>query len=193
VCAWIVFINLTNAGDSSWLPYVPLFNPLDVSVALCLAALALWWTSLDAQQRARLWQLDDRGLIAIIAAIVFLWLNAALIRALHHVWGTPITLHGIMTSTFIQSALSIFWGVLGFMAMTVAARRKWRYAWMVGGALMLVVVAKLFLIDLSSIGTVARIASFLSVGVLLLVTGYLAPLPPKRAGAEGGEAKGTQP
>ena len=181
VGAWIVFINLTNAGDSSWLPYVPLFNPLDVSVALCLAALALWWTSLDARQRAQLWQMDDRGLIAIVAAIVFLWLNAALIRALHHVWGTPITLHGIMTSTFIQSALSIFWGVLGFMAMTIAARRKWRYAWMVGGALMLVVVAKLFLIDLSSIGTVARIASFLSVGVLLLVTGYLAPLPPKKS------------
>jgi uncharacterized membrane protein len=49
---------------------------------------------------------------------------------------------------------------------------------------MLVVVAKLFLIDLSSIGTVARIASFLSVGVLLLVTGYLAPLPPKKAGSD---------
>jgi uncharacterized membrane protein len=184
VCVWIVFINLTSVGDSSWLPYVPLFNPLDVSVALCLAALALWWTSLDAQQRGKLWQMDIRGLIGIVAAIVFLWLNAALIRALHHVWGTPITAHGIATSTFIQSALSIFWGVLGFMAMTIAARRKWRYVWMVGGALMLVVVAKLFLIDLSSIGTIARIASFLSVGVLLLVTGYLAPLPPKRTSAD---------
>ena len=39
--------------------------------------------------------------------------------------------------------------------------------------------AKLFLIDLSNVGTVARIASFLSVGLLLLVTGYLAPLPPR--------------
>ena len=49
---------------------------------------------------------------------------------------------------------------------------------------MIVVVAKLFLIDLSSIGTIARIASFLTVGVLLLVTGYLAPLPPKKPGDE---------
>jgi uncharacterized membrane protein len=44
-----------------------------------------------------------------------------------------------------------------------------------------VVVVKLFLVDLSSTGTIARIASFLSVGVLLLVTGYLAPLPPRQA------------
>jgi len=190
MCVWIVVINATNAGDPTWLPYIPLLNPLDVSVALCLSALALWWTSLDAQQRTALWRLDDRGLIALAAAIVFLWLNAALIRALHHNWGAPITLHGIMHSTFVQASLSIFWGVLGFIAMTVAARKKWRYAWMVGGVLMIVVVAKLFLVDLSSIGTIARIASFLTVGVLLLVTGYLAPLPPKADGAvaEAGKA-----
>jgi uncharacterized membrane protein len=47
--------------------------------------------------------------------------------------------------------------------------------------LMIVVVAKLFLIDLSNVGTIARITSFLTVGALLLVTGYLAPLPPRHA------------
>jgi uncharacterized membrane protein len=51
--------------------------------------------------------------------------------------------------------------------------------WIVGGALMLVVVAKLFLVDLSNVGTVARIVTFLTIGGLLLVTGYLAPLPPR--------------
>jgi len=103
-----------------------------------------------------------------------------LIRALHHVWGAPITASGIVHSTFVQSALSIFWGVLGFAAMTAAAKQRWRYVWIVGAGLMIVVVAKLFLVDLSSIGTVARIASFLTVGLLLLITGYFAPLPPKR-------------
>lgn len=180
VCAWIVAINLTSTGDPAWLPYWPLLNPLDVGVALCLASLALWWSALEDRQRAALWRLEDRALIAAVAAIVFLWLNAALIRTLHHNWGAPITAHGIAHSTLVQSSLSIFWGVLGFVAMTVAARQKWRYVWIVGAALMIVVVAKLFLVDLSSIGTVARIASFLTVGVLLLITGYLAPLPPRR-------------
>jgi uncharacterized membrane protein len=42
-----------------------------------------------------------------------------------------------------------------------------------------VVVIKLFLIDLDGIGTVARIVSFLGVGLLMLVMGYFRPLPPK--------------
>ena len=54
----------------------------------------------------------------------------------------------------------------------------------VGASLMVVVIAKLFLVDLSSVGTLARIASFLTVGALLLITGYLAPLPPKKAQGE---------
>ena len=180
LCIWIVVINSSSTGDPAWLPYLPLLNPLDVCVALAIAALAMWWSALDPAQRASLWPLDVRALIAIAAGIVFLWLNAALIRTLHHNWGAPITAYGITHSTFVQSALSIFWGVLGFAAMMTAAKQRWRYVWIVGVALMGVVVAKLFFVDLSSIGTLARIASFLTVGLLLLITGYFAPLPPKR-------------
>jgi uncharacterized membrane protein len=43
-----------------------------------------------------------------------------------------------------------------------------------------VVVAKLFFVELSNRGGLARIVSFIGVGVLLLVVGYFAPLPPKR-------------
>jgi uncharacterized membrane protein len=49
---------------------------------------------------------------------------------------------------------------------------------MAGAALLAVVVAKLFFIDLSHVGALARIVSFLGVGVLMLVIGYLSPLPP---------------
>ena len=180
LCLWIVAINLTSTGDPAWLPYLPLLNPLDVCVALVIASLAMWWSALEPEQRARLWDHDTRMLIAIAAGIVFVWLNAALIRSLHHNWGAPITAYGITHSTFVQSALSIFWGVLGFAAMMIAARQRWRYVWLVGVGLMIVVIAKLFLVDLSSIGTVARIVSFMVVGGLLLATGYWAPLPPKQ-------------
>ena len=42
-----------------------------------------------------------------------------------------------------------------------------------------VVVAKLFVIDLDGVGTIERIVSFIGVGVLMLVIGYVAPLPAK--------------
>jgi uncharacterized membrane protein len=63
--------------------------------------------------------------------------------------------------------------------MVFGARRLTRWIWMIGAGLMLLVVAKLFLVDLGNTGTVARIVSFLGVGVMLLVVGYFAPAPPK--------------
>jgi uncharacterized membrane protein len=44
-----------------------------------------------------------------------------------------------------------------------------------------VVVVKMFLIELFNAGGLPRIVSFIGVGVLLLIIGYFAPLPPKRA------------
>jgi uncharacterized membrane protein len=178
---WSLWANLTQSGDPRWLPYLPLLNPLDISMALAFVSIALWWTALSAQQQSICWTGDLRVLIAIAAGAIFLWLNSALVRALHHNFGAPLSAYGIAHSTLVQASLSIFWGVLGFAAMMLAAHRHWRYLWMVGAGLMIVVVAKLFLVDLSNVGTVARIASFISIGVLLLVTGYFAPLPPKIA------------
>jgi uncharacterized membrane protein len=43
---------------------------------------------------------------------------------------------------------------------------------------MAMVIGKLLLIDLSSISTLARIISFLTVGGLLFVVSYISPLPP---------------
>jgi len=42
-------------------------------------------------------------------------------------------------------------------------------------------VIKLFLVDLGNTGTLERIISFIGIGALLLLVGYLAPVPPKGA------------
>jgi uncharacterized membrane protein len=45
-------------------------------------------------------------------------------------------------------------------------------------------VLKLFVIDLASSDTLPRIVSFIGVGLLMLVIGWLAPAPPAQAVAE---------
>jgi uncharacterized membrane protein len=45
-----------------------------------------------------------------------------------------------------------------------------------------VVVVKLFLVDLERTSGVERIVSFIVVGVLLLVIGYIAPVPTRKDG-----------
>jgi uncharacterized membrane protein len=62
--------------------------------------------------------------------------------------------------------------------MIVAHTRATRGLWLAGAGLLAAVVVKLFFVDLSGQGTIERIVSFVGVGVLILVIGYLAPVPP---------------
>ena len=62
--------------------------------------------------------------------------------------------------------------------MVVGVRLARRTVWVAGASLMAAVVVKLFLIDLGDQNTLGRVVSFIVVGVLLLIVGYLAPVPP---------------
>jgi uncharacterized membrane protein len=64
--------------------------------------------------------------------------------------------------------------------MIVSFRKGWRLPWVMGAALLALDVLKLFFIDLSKIGTLERVISFVIVGLLLILVGYFAPFPPKR-------------
>lgn len=173
---WVLVTNLTSDGNPGQIAYVPLLNPLDLASAAALTMLALYVIGLPAAQREPL--LRARPFAALAAGLVFVWLNAALIRALHYGFDAPLSWHGIRHSLLVQASLSIFWTLLGLSVMVVSTRRGWRTAWMAGAGMMGVVVLKLFAIDLAGTGTIARIASFMSVGLLMLLAGYVSPLPP---------------
>lgn len=181
---WVLSANLHSDGSSGSLIYMPLLNPLDIASVLILLCINLWWRQLEPEDVLRRFSGNLLLPRAIFGGLTFIWLNAALIRELHYSQGTPLSFDGIVESITVQAALSVFWGLLGFIAMIWSARRKQREAWMVGAALMGVVVIKLFLVDTSGSGTLARIVAFLSVGALLLLTGYLSPLPPRQAEQE---------
>jgi uncharacterized membrane protein len=114
----------------------------------------------------------------VVAALGFLWLNTALLRTLHYWAAIPFDFDAMTGSTLVQTAVSIFWTVLALATMLIATRRVARGMWVAGAVLLAVTIVKLFLVDLSRVGTVERIVSFLAVGLLTLVIGYFSPLPP---------------
>ena len=73
--------------------------------------------------------------------------------------------------------LSLAWTLCAFALMRFAVRRLSRVVWIIGAVLLGLVVLKLFLVELKHIGGIARIVSFMGVGGLMLLIGYLAPLP----------------
>ena len=180
LCAWSLLTNVTSAGDTAPLPYVPLLNPLDLGQALVLLVLLRYWRFLRAVDSPGSARIDKRVPLPVLAALTFVWLNALLLRTLHQWFGIALNLEDLMASTLVQTSLSLFWTVLALITMLIAARKRNRLVWLVGAALLGVVIAKLFLIDLSRIGSVERIISFVGVGLLMLIVGYFSPLPPAR-------------
>jgi len=176
---WFAVGNVLSDGNPWPLPYLPLLNPLDLAQAGVLLLLATWFSE---TRRHRLPPYATAPLAlawGILGAAAFVWANAVLLRALHHWAGVPLHLAAMLHSELVQAALSLFWTLLALAAMVVATRRRWRSLWLAGAGLMAVVVGKLLLVDLSNAGTIERIVSFLGVGLLMLVIGYLAPAPPK--------------
>jgi uncharacterized membrane protein len=120
----------------------------------------------------------------VVAGLAFLWLNGVLLRSIHHWSGVPYYLAPMMHSVVVQAALSIFWTVLALALMVAATRLARRGVWMLGAALMGVVVVKLFVVDLSHVGGIERIVSFIGVGLLMLAVGWFAPVPPRQKEAQ---------
>ena len=178
--AWSLATNATSSGDSAPLPYVPMLNPLDLAQAFVLLILLRYWRFLRAVASPDFMRIDQRLPLPALATLAFIWLNAVLLRTLHQWFGVPLVLEDLMASTLVQTCLSLFWSILALVTMLIAARKKNRLVWLVGAVLLGVVIAKLFLIDLSRSGSVERIVSFVGVGLLMLVVGYLSPLPPAR-------------
>ena len=96
----------------------------------------------------------------------------------------PFELRSLVYSTELQVALSILWAATALAAMVVGVRAADRRIWLVGASWMGVVVIKLFLIDLASLAALPKAGSFIGVGIVLLVVGYLAPVPPSQAKSE---------
>jgi uncharacterized membrane protein len=178
LAAWSLVTNATSVGDTTPLPYVPMLNPLDLAQAFVLLILFRYWRFSSAVPSTGYPDIDPRVPLPALAALAFIWLNAVLLRTLHQWFAVPLGPGQLMASTLVQTSLSIFWAILALVTMMVATRRRYRLVWIVGAALLAVVIAKLFLIDLSRTGSVERIVSFVGVGLLMLVVGYFSPLPP---------------
>lgn len=175
---WSLFTDGAISSPSAPLPYLPLLNPLDLTEALVLMVLIRVWQWQRTEEASPLSALDPRAALVGIALVGFLWLNAVLLRSLHLWVGIPYELEAMMHSTLAQTALSLLWAFTALATMLVATRISARLLWLTGAALLVVVVLKLFLVDLSSIETIERIVSFIGVGLLMLVIGYFSPLPP---------------
>ncbi len=122
--------------------------------------------------------------------IAFVAINTVWLRVAHQFAGVPWNAHSLFESFLVQAGYSILWTLIALGLMVLAHRRQTRALWMGGVALLGATVLKLFLIDLSNRGGSERIVVFIAVGVLMLVVGYFAPIPPPSAAPQDERTQG---
>jgi uncharacterized membrane protein len=176
-----LLVALYSSGRTEPLPYVPLLNPTDLSVALGLGALAFWRQILLAARPAGGSAALARAPQALVAlaGLSFVALNTVWLRIAHHFLHIDWDAGALFSSFVVQTGYAILWTLLALTLMVLANRRVQRPLWLTGAGLLGLVVLKLLVVDLSNAGGAERIIAFIAVGVLMLVVGYLAPLPPR--------------
>jgi uncharacterized membrane protein len=181
---------LSSDGDPSPLPYVPVLNPLDITAGITLLAVFVWELHIKGKfPRVKEFMTSPpwTGAYPIAYGLtVFVWMSTTLARTWHHWGGIAFSFPGLFRSMAFQASLSILWSLTALCVMVFSTRRALRRLWMAGAGLLGVTVVKLFLVDLSKSGTLGRVVSFISVGILILVVGYFSPVPP-RTKEEAGE------
>ena len=165
-------------GDPRPLLYLPVLNPLTALVGLQLTALLAWRRLAEVEWDHPFQEVADARWAPATAGLAVLLATTETARTVSHWLDVPWEFESLWESTELQTSLSILWAVIGLSGMVVGVRLVRRTVWVAGASWMAVVVAKLFLVDLRSLTALGRVVSFIVVGVLLLIVGYLAPVPP---------------
>jgi len=188
---WVVLTNWSYDGMIWGMSYFPLFNLYDITSWLTLSVgFSLYYISqrrhnetvIESSTTANSKRVFTTENLLIILGLISFWLiSSMLVRTLHAFIGTPLWNDyqgGAWQSEQVQTGLTILWTLLALVA-TIMASRYWQRAlWFMGVGLLGIVVLKLVLVDLSQTEAIWRVISFLGAGSLILLIGYLAPLPP---------------
>jgi uncharacterized membrane protein len=152
-----------------------MLNPLDLTtgfaLALCVSAARMMPFAPDNRD----WIMQGLRIGGLVTA--FGWFNLILLRSAAQYLGIVYQFEDLAASQFVQAMLSLVWSASALVLMRFAARRTMRRTWWTGAVLLGVVLVKLITVDLANGGSMARVVSFVGVGLLMVLVGYLAPYP----------------
>ena len=168
---------LIGPASPAPLPWVPLFNPVELGQLATLVVAAYWLHGVRAPVALR----RRRPLVVVGGGLVLV--TASVLRSVHH-WGQIPWDDTLLSSSLTQTSLTVVWSILGVIGWVLGSRRGQRGLWLAGALLMALVLVKLVLVDRQHLGNLLGIGSFIAYGLLCTAVGYLAPAPPRGAPPE---------
>ncbi len=104
--------------------------------------------------------------VASLAAVVFINLE------IRHLWNGAVD-KSLPTSSAELYTYSLVWLIVSVLVVLVGARRGLQSAYKAGMVVLLLVIAKIFTVDMSDLDGLLRVASFMGLGLTLLGMSYL--------------------
>lgn len=166
---------VAGASTDATIALVPPVSLLTGTEQLLDGALTLGAVSVACLRVAR--TLDDRPgqrrwLLAGGAGTVLYLASVAVVSAFAQTSATSTSLDGLSIHQQGQVALSALWSVTGLLVLIAGLRLRWPRVRLAGLALLLICAAKVFLYDLSTLGSVERVISMIVLGLLLLAGAF---------------------
>jgi len=161
----------THTAQLDALPYLPLLNPLALMQVSVVFAITYWLQKTDVKKQ---------HIIKFLGVSFLLFATLLLARSIHFYADVGFSISSLQSSRIFGTGISILYTLISLAIIIYAKKRDDRKVWMVGAGLLGFVIFKLLFLELSQSGTLERIISFLVVGVLILIIGFIAPLPPKK-------------
>lgn len=153
--------------------FVPVLN---TRFLVCAFVIATFYIALTLLYRNKDRLLHDEGMVIpgmlIITQFVSLYLLSAETYDFYRykAYGSYPALVDIRYA--LQLSLSVIWTLYAFALVSIGIIKKVRLLRILGIVLLAITIFKVFLIDLSELGTLYRIVSFVILGLVLLIVSY---------------------
>ena len=181
----LAYYDLSHDGNAAPFPYLPVLNPLELASLVALYILWRWWQTCiplgETAQSAAVVSGWEKQKNLLLGFTLWLIISLDILRIWHHYLGVPWETRALLASFGVQATLSLVWSICAIALMLRGHNQRRRSLWLAGATLIGIVVVKLFLVELADTGGIARIVSFIGVGILLLIVSYIAPAPSKEA------------
>ncbi len=172
------FLAVGSRGNADPLPYLPIINPTELTVLLAIAVVIRWVMTMRHLNLASEHGLGAKTVWVPFGMLAFVLINSIWLRISHHFFGVNWDFAAMFNSATVQAGYAILWSVMAMAAMIYGHRKAQRSPWVLGASLLGITVLKLIMVDMQNSGNWTRIIAFIGVGLLMLVVGYIAPLPP---------------
>lgn len=171
------YLTLISGDHSNW--WLPLLNSNDFVQVVLVALFGFWLQGNIARGGLRHAVTDTSKRMTLLACLVLFTISMITLRFVYHftdsVWGMDM-----FSTAIVQMSLTLVWSILGVVGWIVGSKRLSKPIWLLGAVLMTVALVKLVLVDREHLGNLFGIASFFGYGLLCVIVGYFAPIPPSQ-------------